>query len=276
MKISGHKEQAVKFLFMIFAAVLLLISGLTSFSFFYTHFSSLIPNGLIESDISRIISGTIGMTLFDIASFIWLLTFLYHSETSEQRAISLIMTVIAFIGGASASIAYLGLNATGDMQLAETTRQTIGISSLIIVILGIVLNFASSLAHNRYSLESKERVRESNRRDAISQAEQEQAEYLDELITKEVKSLLNEVAPQLALEQAEKLAKRFYGVEVSKYDETDRLKNEGTNTQDIINQVIEKRRTESEYIDARTGEPVEVPEIPQNGEVQDSVNFQNG
>ena len=83
---TGHKRTAAKYLFTAFALAVLAISALTSFAFFYNHFAGLLPAGLLDAQISRIISGLVGMTLFDLACTIWLVAFLHHAETAEQRA----------------------------------------------------------------------------------------------------------------------------------------------------------------------------------------------
>ncbi|MCA9923071.1 MAG: hypothetical protein KC421_11900, partial [Anaerolineales bacterium] len=146
-----------------------------------------------------------------------LFTFLHHAGTPEQRAITLIMTAVTFIGSAAASVAHLGLTATGDLAIEESARGTIGMVSLIVVILGVICNFGAALAYQRFSYDNKMQVRESDRLDMIQRAEDEQAGYLDSLVAQEVKELLTSQAPQLAAIQAERLAAKFYRGESAKY-----------------------------------------------------------
>lgn len=214
---NTHKQTAAKYLFTAFALAVLTISALTSFAFFYNHFAGLLPAGLLDAQISRLISGIVGMTLFDLACTVWLIAFLHHAETSEQRAISLIMSALAFIGAGAASVAHLGLTATGDLALDPATRSTVAIVALVVVILGVVLNFGAATAYQRFSIESKAAVREADRRDRIQAAEDEQAAYLDGLIAQSVKEQLTEAAPDLARQQAARIAGRFYRHENSKY-----------------------------------------------------------
>jgi hypothetical protein len=214
---AKHKGQLARIVFTLFSVMVVAISAMTSFSFFYHYFAGLLPDTLLEFSIRAIISGVVGVLLFDVACVIWLLTFLHHSETSEQRAISLGMTLMTFVGAAAASVAYLSLTATGDLELAESTKGTIAIMALIVVILGVVLNFGAAQAHQRYSLESKAAVREADRRDALQDAEDNQATLLDQLVAKSMQEKLTAIAPELADEQAGKLAGQFLGREQAKY-----------------------------------------------------------
>lgn len=223
MNTSTHKHKAAGFIFLLFSVAVLFISALTSFSFFYTYFPNLIPSSVLDPVSRSMISGGIGMLLFDVAAVIWLFTYLYHSGTSEQRAVSLAMTLITFLGASAASIAYLSLQANGAVELASTTKETIGLVSLIVVIGGIIANFGSAQMHHRFSSENKRLVQESDRQDAIQLAENEQASYLDKLITQQMKEQLNQIAPELAEQQARKLAHRFYNLESSKYAKTGNL-----------------------------------------------------
>lgn len=213
-----HKKQAASFLIAIFAAVILAISASTSFGFFYEYFNSLIPPELFGQMVGAIISGVIGTLLFDVASALWLNTFLHHAETPEQRAVTLIMTMVTFAGAAAASIAHLSLTATGgSIYLDAGAKETIGIVALVVVIAGVILNFGATLAYNRFSLENKLAVRESDRLDTIQKAEDEQADYLDSLIAQKVKEKLEEQADNLADIQADRIAAGVYRRERAKY-----------------------------------------------------------
>lgn len=212
-----HKEQAVGFIFTLFAAALLVISASTTFGFFYRFFTAWLPAGLVSSDVAAIVSGMVGVLLFDVASLIWLWAFLFNARTSEQRAISLVMAGLTFVGAAAASIAHLGLTASGDIAFDGTTANTIGMAALITVIGGVVVNFGSSLLYSRYSPDNKERVRLAERADKIAAAEQQQAAALDELVASKIESKLAALADSLAEQQAAELASRFYHAEAGKY-----------------------------------------------------------
>jgi hypothetical protein len=213
-----HKKQAASFMIVIFAAVILAISASTSFGFFFEFFNALVPPELFGEVIGAIISGVIGVLLFDVASALWLNTFLNHAETPEQRAITLLMTMITFTGASAASVAHLSLTATGGaIYLEASAKETIGIVALIVVIAGVILNFGATLAYNRFSIESKMSVRESDRLDTVQKAEDEQAIFLDSLIAQNVKELLEKQAPDLARIQAGRIAAQVYRREKAKY-----------------------------------------------------------
>ncbi len=214
---NSHQQKAAQFLAVAFGVVVLAISASTSFGFFYTFFDNLIPHSVLAADIAALISGVIGTLLFDVACAIWLFIFLHHSETPEQRAITLIMTVLTFIGSAAASVAYLGLTAGGDLALDTATRDTIATFALVVVIIGVIANFGAMQAYQRYSYTNKQRVMEADRRDLLQSAEDEQARYLDELITQQVKEILTAQAGTLAQQQARRIAAKFYRHEMAKY-----------------------------------------------------------
>ena len=213
----SHKKTAAKFLLIGFGLAVLAISASTSFSFFYTFFGGLIPPTLLTPAIGSLISGAVGTLLFDLAASLWLHFYLNDAETAEQRAIALIMTVVTFVGAAAASVAHLGLTASGELALQDATRQTVANISLVAVIVGVVANFGAILAYQRFSAENQRLVRESDRRDKIQSAENEQANRLDQLISQQVEEILTKRAPSLAQQQAERIAARFYQQETAKY-----------------------------------------------------------
>jgi hypothetical protein len=215
-KMNTHKKTAAKFLAAAFAITLLAISASTSFGFFYNHFY-LIPPSLLGETVGQMISGIVGVLLFDAATTIWLTIYLNDAKTPEQRAISLLLAGATFLGAAAASVAHLALSATGTMALDVSTLDTISMIALVCVILGVVANFGGSLMYSRFSHDNKIAVRESDRSDAIQEAEDEQARLLDGLIAQGVKEQITAVAPALAKEQATRLVEAFRSREMAKY-----------------------------------------------------------
>lgn len=213
---SSHKQTAARFLAMAFAIVLLAISASTSFGFFYNHFY-LIPPSLLGETVGQLISGIVGVLLFDAATSIWLITYLNDAKTPEQRAIALILSGATFLGAAAASVAHLALSATGTMALDAATLDTISMIALVCVILGVIANFGGSLMYSRFSYDNKLSVRESDRADSVQMAEDEQARLLDDLIAQGVKEQITALAPQLAHEQASRLVESFRAREMAKY-----------------------------------------------------------
>lgn len=204
-----HKRKSAEFLALGFAATVLVISASTSFAFFVTYFPTLIPASVLDVSIGSLISGVVGVALFDMACVVWLILFLNHAETPEQRAITLAMVVATFAGSAMASVAYLGLTATGQMALDPATQDTIGTFALIVVIVGVVANFGAIQAYNRFSLANKERVREADRRDSVQSAEDDQEHELTVLVQKKVKEKIEERADWLSDMEAEYIVAKY-------------------------------------------------------------------
>ena len=175
---------------------------------------------------ASLLAGGAGVILFDIASVYWLHTFLNHAETSEQRGIALIMLIVTFVGAAGASIAQLGLAASGDVALDPATRQSIANASVWTVIIGVVSNFGANIAYGRFSLASKQAVMEADRRDMVQDAEDEQARLLDGLIAQNVKELITAEAGKLAQEQARRVVAAFRSREMAKYAGVDGSKDQ--------------------------------------------------
>ncbi len=212
-----YKKSAASFFVVAFGIVVLAISGVTTFSFFATYFSAIFPADMLGNELASMLAGGAGIMLFDVASIYWLNTFLQHAETSEQRGIALIMLVVTFLGAAGASIAQLGLAASGDVALDISTRQSIANAAVWSVIVGVVANFGANIAYSRFSLASKAAVMEADRRDMVQNAENEQARLLDGLIAQQVKELITAESAALAQEQAGRVVDAFRARELAKY-----------------------------------------------------------
>lgn len=214
---NAHKKTAARFTAAAFGVVILAISASTSFAFFYNYFSNLIPPGVLGPAVAALISGIVGTLLFDVASVVWLQTYLNDAKTPEQRAISLIMLIVTFVGAAAASVAHLSLSATGELALDAATLGSIATVALVTVIIGVIANFGSVIAYQRFSKESKDAVRESDRSDVIQKAEDAQLDELDVQLDKEVRDVLADMVPDLARQQAARIAARIARREGAKY-----------------------------------------------------------
>ncbi len=218
---NAHKKTAARFTAAAFGVVILAISASTSFAFFYNYFSNLIPPGVLGPAVAALISGIVGTLLFDVASVVWLQTYLNDAKTPEQRAISLIMLIVTFVGAAAASVAHLSLSATGELALDTATLGSIATVALVTVIIGVIANFGSVIAYQRFSKESKDAVRESDRSDVIQRAEDAQLDELDTQLDKEVRDVLADMVPDLARQQAGRIAARVARREGAKYGGND-------------------------------------------------------
>jgi len=214
---NAHQKKAARFTATAFGVIILAISASTSFAFFYNYFSNLIPPGVLGPDVAALISGIVGTLLFDVAAVVWLQTYLNDARTPEQRAISLMMLIITFVGAAAASVAHLSLSATGDLALDPATLDSIATVSLVTVIIGVIANFGSTIAYQRFSYDNKQSVRASDREDEIQKAEDEAANELDSLVSQKLKERLTHIAPTLADQQAARIAAQYARREGAKY-----------------------------------------------------------
>jgi hypothetical protein len=217
MELQTHQNKAAQFFVIAFGVTILAISAATTFGFFAAYFVAIFPAGMLGAEFAALLAGGAGVVLFDLACVFWLNTFLKHAETPEQRAIALLMIIGTFVGAAAASVAQLGLAASGDVALDPATRQSIANVAVWTVIVGVVANFGANISYTRFSIDSKERVREADRRDVVQQAESEQALLLDKLIGQKVKELITAEADLLAQEQAGRVVDAFRRRELAKY-----------------------------------------------------------
>jgi len=217
MDMNAHQKKAARFTATAFGVIILAISASTSFAFFYNYFSNLIPPGVLGPDVAALISGIVGTLLFDVAAVVWLQTYLNDARTPEQRAISLMMLIVTFVGAAAASVAHLSLSATGDLALDAATLDSIATVSLVTVIIGVIANFGSTIAYQRFSYDNKQSVRTSDREDEIQKAEDEAANELDSLVSQKLKEKLTHIAPSLADQQAARIAAQYARRESAKY-----------------------------------------------------------
>lgn len=205
----SHKESATGFLLTVASIIIIAISAITTFGFFSAYFPAIVSPEFVGPMYARATSGLIGVIVFDLMTVTFLMAFLYKAGTPEQRAIALIMTFVTFIFSAIASAAHLYMTASGNMAQDAATLSTLRNVAMLAVVAGVVLNFGAWLLYSRYSLESKERVRQADRRDAIMRAEESQADYLDKLVIQKTKTRLEAEADKLADLKAGRIAGAF-------------------------------------------------------------------
>ena len=214
---TSHQESAAGFLIMATSAIIVGISAITTYGFFSTYFPGLVPVDIAGPMYSRMLSGLVGVIIFDLGVIVWLTAFLRNAETPEQRAIALVMTFFCFTISAISSAAHLYMSGIGAMAQDAATIATLRNVSMVAVVLGVVCNFGAWTLYGRYSYASKLRVREADRRDNLQKAENQQAKFLDSLVAQDVKKQLEAEAPQLAALQAQRLAAMFASRERAKY-----------------------------------------------------------
>lgn len=212
--------QIWKWSFVVWYILVFSISSSTTFAFFFRFFGGWIPEGLVDPFIAQLMSGVAGVLLFDIAAIIWLFVYLRGAGSVEQRSISISMTFVDFLGAAMASVAYLALTASGDLALDAVTKDIIGLLALVVVIIGVVLNFGASLGFSRYEPKMKEEVREADRRDRIEKAQGESQRKLDDEVARKLKDKIDGLSSSIAERQSKQLAQGFYDVENNRFEIT--------------------------------------------------------
>jgi len=204
-----------RYLFLAFAVVVASISALTSWAFFATFLPSLLPSTVASTSGSSVISGFVGVVLLDVATLVWLAS-ANNAETAEQRSVATIAAVLTFCGSALASVAYLALDAS-RLELSPQATATIELVALVGVIGAIVLNFGVAIVYSQNSLDTQAHRRDTRRRHTVASAEHEQAERLDLLVHQNVSAELERQAPDLAKEQAGRLASAFFKKEGERF-----------------------------------------------------------
>lgn len=204
-------------LFKIFGALIVAASAALTFAFFWTFLPSLIPTGVIDAWTASMISGVLGVLIFDAGALAWLKIYLDGSENNDQRAIAMQTSILDIAGSATASFAQILLTGTGLVDLDPATRITVGWASLFAVALTLCWNFVSVWRFHKNSDMSKLAIREADRLGRIREAEESQADELDELIAQKVGEKLASLSNELAEQQAERIVRRRVDLEQVKY-----------------------------------------------------------
>lgn len=213
---KNHQRKAAYYLIALFSAAVLVISSSTSFAFFYNFFDGLIPPALLGQEVSALISGIVGVLLFDGACVVWLYAYLRDAETADQRAVSMVMVLITFIGGTAASVAHIALSAA-EFGVDPETAATIGNLSIVAVIVGVVANFGAVQLYRSSTIEVKEAIREADREDEIQKVREGNEKELDQMVASKAKAALSEVSGVLAIEQTHLIVEDFRKKEAARY-----------------------------------------------------------
>jgi len=186
-----------------------IISGLTSFMFFHENLPTLVSLDMLGSSaaiVEPIISGLVGVALFDGAAVGWLTLYLRGCDNNEQRSIARLAFWAAIGGSSISSFAHLFLTGNSLLQLPADFEFGISVFSVFIIALAVVLNFVAKLQFDANSNDSKEATRESTRRGRIQAAEDRQADQLDKLIVEKTESKLEAKADNIAEKRSDRIA----------------------------------------------------------------------
>lgn len=220
MEVTAHKKESAKRIVMVFFFGVGIISASTSFGFFFNFFDALIPPSLplIGGMVGSIISGFVGVLLFDGSTAVWLYAYLFTAETAQQRSTSLTMSALAFVGAAAASVAHLSLSAFQLDALTPEAKGWVSLGALIIVILGVVANFGAAINYQKNSKESQEAIRDSDRRDVMMENKKAYHKELDRLVGTKVREKLRAKAETLANLESDAIAQEYIDEEIAKYN----------------------------------------------------------
>jgi hypothetical protein len=214
-KIAANKTMRL------IGGIYFVLSAVTSFAFFFVHLPAFVPLPFLGAEMASVvepvISGLIGVALFDLAAIKWLEIYLYGSGNNDQRDIAQRAFWVGFWGSAASSFAYIFLTGNNLVVLPTEAAWWMSITSIFIIAASVVFNFYSKIVFDSHSNQSKEAIREAERLGRIQEAEANEADYLDDLIAQNVKERLNQHAAELASEQAEKIVAERLAIERAKY-----------------------------------------------------------
>lgn len=184
------------------------ISSITSFMFFHENLPSLVALPILESSaalVEPIVSGIIGLLLFDGAAVGWLVLYLRGCDNNEQRSIASTAFYVAIGGSAVASFAHVFLTGNSLLVLPADLRFGVSVFSVFIVATAVVFNFVAKLVFDRNSKESKEAIRLSVRLGRIQSAEEKEVATLDELIVQKTAKKLAARADMIAEKRSDRI-----------------------------------------------------------------------
>lgn len=210
-----YTQQMYKIGFTFFIAIIAIISGTTTFSFFQMFFPSIVPSRVMGEVAASNLSGAFGAILFDVGAIFWMLAFLRLAETDEQRITSAVMVGVCFLGSAISSVAFLVLTSNGSMAISEVNQFRVGIFALIVVIIGVVSNFGAGMTFNFFTRESKQRVREADRRSKLQAKIAQQQNRLDAMVSEQVDANLENEVKKLAVGRSATIVSDFIKNEMS-------------------------------------------------------------
>lgn len=205
---DGDQVGALRDEYILFAAVIFVVSATTSGAFFYTFLPDLIPPEWFGREIGRIIGALIGVFIYDVLSLLWLRQWLRGAQNDDQRKIAMWSSVLDIAGSAAASFAQLLLTGTGLINMPQEAKNTIGIVTLVLTAFVITWNFIAVWRFHKNSNESKVRIRTARRIATIARSEERQLDALDKEIARQVDSMMGGFVPVLAKQKATELVLR--------------------------------------------------------------------
>lgn len=147
------QSTAAKYIKGVFFTVIVLLSAATSFLYFVEVFS--FGRGLLEDTlIAVLLNGLIGVTVLDAAAIAWLKIYLGASDNNELRTFAAAGMIVAMIGSALSSLAYLLMVSSGYVippKLATYTQWAMA----GIIVFHFVLVFLSAYRATQARIDEK-------------------------------------------------------------------------------------------------------------------------
>lgn len=207
-------DKGTRDIFKVFGAAIVIASSILTFGFFYTYLPAIVV--FVDTGTAALISGILGVLIFDGGALVWLQVYLRGCENDDQRNIALHTSIIDITGSACASFVEIFLTGTGLVTLSDNMRFGIGLTALVITGGVLTWNFVAIWRFHKNSNRSKEEIREGKRQALIQAQEEKQLDELDKLIASKVSNKLQEKAEDLAEGRAAHIFQKRYAAENAK------------------------------------------------------------
>ena len=209
-------NKNLEVLFNAFIGLIVIISSILTFGFFYEFLPNFLPVELVGEDISKIFSGLLGTVILDLGSLMWLYTNLKLAENDTQRTVTLFASIIDFVGSLITSFTFLVITGQKLYNMPENMRSSIGLVSLISIAGILVYNFLSIWLYKRNSEESLKDIYEGKRKQLLQTITVKRREALDKDVNKMVIDKFNVYKPELADTVAKRLVEVMLEEELSR------------------------------------------------------------
>jgi len=141
---ENKKPATAKAVALIFGTALIIISATTSAAFFSTYAAGLF--NFVTPELSPLLSAIVGVVVFEGASITWAWLRANDADTKNQLSTASIGAWASMAGGLIVTACYFALNTSLLFERLDAQALTvISLSSGVLIILGVALNFA--LAH---------------------------------------------------------------------------------------------------------------------------------
>ena len=212
-----ERNKSVEYVFTAFLVLIVFVSSVLTFGFFYEFLPNFLPVELVGENISKVLSGLFGLLVFDIGSLVWLYVHLKISENDSQRTIAIFASGINFAGSLITSFTYLVITGQKLYNLSDDLRQTIGFVSLLCIAGVLVYNFFSVWMFKKNSDESITDIMEGKRQQRLKDAFLQRQKMLDKAVEAEVRKRFNEQKTHIANQIADSYVQKKIEEELGRH-----------------------------------------------------------